>query len=78
MSSRAMDDSYDHWQRPYAERAGEIAAELSGVVESLDELIVDNLRSAIENDVRSRPPLDKDLQSARRSIEKAIRHLGGL
>lgn len=73
-----MDDSYDHWQRPYAERAGEIATELSGVIESLDELIVDNLRSAIENDVRSRPPLDKDLQSARRSIEKAIRHLGGL
>jgi hypothetical protein len=73
-----MDDSYDHWQRPYVDRADEIAANLSHVVEALDELIVDNLRSAIENNLVGRPPLDRGLQSARRSIEKAIRQLGGL
>lgn len=72
-----MNDSNDHWQRPYLDRAGDIAEELSGLIDSLDELIVNNLRTALENDVRGRPPLDKGLQSARRSIEKAIRQLEG-
>ncbi len=65
------------WDSPYSQRAEELAHELQGVVETLNELIVDHLRVAIEHDVRGRPPLDKKLQAARRSIEKAIRHLDG-
>jgi hypothetical protein len=67
----------EDWQQPYRDRSSELGAELSGVVHTLNEMIVDNLRAAIDNDVVGRPPLDKDLQAARRSIEKAIRLLSG-
>ncbi len=72
-----MDDRDDDWQQPYADRAAEIASDLSSLVESMNELIVDHLRTALDQGVPGRPPLDKDLQSARRSIERAIRSLGG-
>jgi hypothetical protein len=67
----------EEWQQPYRNRAGELGTALSGFVDTLDEVIVDHLRTAVENEVVGRPQLDKDLQAARRSIEKAIRLLDG-
>lgn len=72
-----MTDLHDEWQRPYVERAGEIGSELASLVDSMNELIVDHLRTAVDQGVNGRPALDKQLQSARRSMEKAIRVLGG-
>ncbi len=67
----------EDWQQPYRDRACELGTELAGFVNTLNEVIVDHLRMAVENEVVGRPQLDKDLQAARRSIEKAIRLLDG-
>ncbi len=63
------------WQQPYIDRAAELSAELSSMVETMNELVVDHLREASENGYEGRPPLDKAIQAARRSIEKAARLL---
>lgn len=65
------------WQAPYEERAAELAARLRQVVEALDEVVVDHLRTAVDHGVQTRPPLDKRFQAARRAVEKAARTLEG-
>ena len=65
----------DPWAEPHLERSHEIAEDLHGIVEILDELIVDHLREAVANEVQGRPALDKRMQSARRAVEKAARLL---
>lgn len=68
--------SDEDWQVAFDARAGELAVRLQGIVEALDDLVVDHLRTAIEHGVHGRPPLDKRLQAARRAVEKAVRTLG--
>ena len=65
----------NEWQQPYIDRAAELSAELSGIVDTLNELVVDHLREASEQGYEGRPPLDKAIQAARRAIEKAARLL---
>jgi hypothetical protein len=65
----------EDWDGPHRARAGAISTQLFSIAESLDDLIVDHLRTAMENGVSRRPPLDKDMQGARRAVEKAARML---
>ena len=65
----------NEWQQPYIDRAAQLSAELSGIVDTMNELVVDHLREASENGYQGRPQLDKSIQAARRAIEKAARLL---
>ena len=65
----------DEWQQPYVDRAAQLSEELAQMVDTLNELVVDHLREASENGYEGRPPLDKAIQAARRSVEKASRLL---
>ncbi len=62
----------EEWQEPYLDRADQLAQSLEDFVQTLNEVIVDHLSTALENGHEGRPKLDKDLQTARRAIEKAI------
>lgn len=63
------------WQAPFEERAAAVADQLRVIQDTLDEIVVDHLRSAVQHGVTGRPPLDKRLQAARRAVEKAVRTL---
>jgi exonuclease VII small subunit len=52
-------------------RYEDIADRLDGIVADLDELAFDELREAAERGETGRPASDKQLTSARRSVEKA-------
>lgn len=58
-----------------SERVLEMHDELARMSEALTELLVDELRSAVEAGEGRKPPAEKPLNQARRAIEKAARHL---
>ncbi len=49
-----------------------IADRLAAIVEELDEIAFDRLRSAAADGQRSRPDDDRELTKARRAVEKAV------
>ncbi len=65
----------NEWQQPYVDRAAELSEELFGIVDVMNELVVDHLREASEQGYQGRPQLDKSIQAARRAVEKAARLL---
>ena len=52
-------------------RFDELADRLDAIVAELDELAFDGLSEAVHEGATSRPPSDKQLMQARRSVEKA-------
>ncbi len=55
-----------------------IADRLAAIVEELDEIAFDRLRSAAADGQRSRPDDDRELTKARRAVEKAVAVLRGI
>ena len=49
-----------------------LADRLEAIVEELDEIAFDRLRSAAADGQRSRPDDDRELTKARRAVEKAV------
>ena len=58
-----------------ADRVTEMHDELLRMSEALTELLVDELRAAVDAGEGRKPPAEKPLSQARRAIEKAARHL---
>lgn len=58
-----------------ADRLMEMYDELQRMSEALTELLVDELRTAVEEGDGRKPAAEKPLNQARRAIEKASRHL---
>ena len=59
-----MTERSEHYER--------IADQLETIVADLDEIAFDELRLAAAEGATERPPSDKRLTAARRSLEKAI------
>ena len=57
---------------------GELATRLRSVLDDIDEMAFDQLREAVADGATTRPPSDKELAKARRSVEKAARVLEAL
>jgi len=68
LRSRAMDDSIDP---ALISRLDTLAERLVDLAGELDDLTFDLLRQAVA-DGAERPPLDRELQKVRRSLDKAI------
>ncbi len=49
-----------------------LAERLRSVLDDLDELAFDQLREAVADGATGRPPSDRELSKARRSVEKAM------
>ncbi len=64
----------DHVDRDHAnsDRLNDITERLRSISEDLTEFGIDVLREAVDNGATSRPPIEKPLAAARRSVEKAI------
>lgn len=56
-------------------RIAEIRHDLESIAESLTDVSMEILRSALEAGETSRPALDKKISQARRAVEKAARLL---
>lgn len=54
----------------------DIAARLEAIADELGEMTMSLLTQAIQDGQTSRPPQEKSLGQARRSVEKALQHLG--
>ena len=57
---------------------GALADRLESIVEDLDELAFDRLRTAVADGATQRPTSDKELTKARRAAEKAASILRAL
>ncbi len=57
------------------ERVREIVAQLESISEQLNDVAMDVLRSALEDGLGQRPPIEKKLSAARRAVDKAVRTL---
>ncbi len=55
-----------------------LAGRLESIVEDLDELAFDRLRTAVADGATARPQSDKELTKARRAAEKAAHILRAL
>ncbi len=57
------------------ERLRDLAGELDRIGETLTEILVEELREAVESERGEKPVIEKPVSQARRAIEKAVRHL---
>jgi hypothetical protein len=55
-----------------ADRAREIADQLSALGESIADLAIDSLRGAMRSGKSGRPAAERQLTQARRAVEKAV------
>ncbi len=60
------------------QRVAELRTQLEAVGESLGDLALDLLHRAVDEGATSRPPAEKQLNQARRAVEKAVRTLDGI
>ena len=58
-------------------REDDLADRLDAIAEELADLALDELRHALDRGEQSRPPAEKRLTQARRSVEKASHLLRG-
>jgi hypothetical protein len=54
----------------------DIMTRLEAIADELGEMTMNILTQAIQDGQTSRPPQEKSLTQARRSVEKALQHLG--
>lgn len=54
----------------------DIMTRLEAIADELGEMTMSILTQAIQDGHTSRPPQEKSLTQARRSVEKALQHLG--
>ncbi len=57
------------------ETVDEIISQLESISESLNDCAMTLLSEAIREGQTERPPLEKRISQARRSVEKALQHL---
>ncbi len=65
------------WTGDVMEEIERIAAELEQLSSDLNDAAMSILTEAIREGATSRPPEEKKVSQARRSVEKAIQHLRG-
>ncbi len=61
--------------KPMDDKIDDIQQRLDNIAEELSELLIDALRTAVEEGAGTRPPEEKTYTQARRAVEKAARLL---
>lgn len=59
----------------HEDRVEELAEALRTISEQLNDVAMDALREAVENQTGERPAIEKKVSAARRAVDKAVRTL---